>query len=58
MARTVFASQQRRRRSPVSLILWLVLIGIVAFLVYLGARKTDEPARLIEQDVTNDVLAH
>jgi hypothetical protein len=56
MARTVFASQQRRRRSPVSFILLLILVGIVGILVYLGARKTEVPTQRIEQDVTNDVL--
>lgn len=57
MPRTVFASQQRRRRSPVPAILLLVLLAIVAGLIWLGVRKTEEPTQRIEQDVTNATLA-
>jgi len=58
MPRTVFASQQRRRRSPVPIILLLILIGFVGFLIWLGVRKNEEPTQRIEQDVTNATLAH
>ena len=58
MPRTVFASQQRRRRSPVPILLLLILIGFIAFLIWLGVRTNEEPVQRIEQDVTNATLAH
>ena len=56
MSRTSFAPT-RRRRSPVGMILLLLLVLIVGFLVYLGLRSSDVPVQKMEQDVTNDVLA-
>ncbi|HYI48066.1 MAG TPA: hypothetical protein VEX35_06330 [Allosphingosinicella sp.] len=55
MPRTSFPPQ-RRRRSPIGLILILLAILIVGFLVYLGLRSDEVPVQRIEQDVTNVVL--
>jgi hypothetical protein len=46
----------RRRRSPLPIILLLLLAGLVALFVYLGMRETSVPQQRIEQDVTNEVL--
>lgn len=43
----------RRRRSPVSVILPLVLVLIVALLVYAWAKNTEVEPTNMEQDVTN-----
>ena len=49
---------QRRRRSPLPIIL-LVLLGLlIGLLVWLGSRNTEVPTQRIEQDVTNEALAH
>jgi len=55
MPRTSFPPQ-RRRRSPVGMILALVAILILGFLVYLGLRSDEVPIQRIEQDVTNAVV--
>ncbi|MDQ8754891.1 hypothetical protein RCO27_01495 [Sphingosinicella sp. LHD-64] len=47
----------RRRRSPVGIILLLILVLLVGVLIYLGLRDTEVPTQRIEQDVTNDILA-
>jgi hypothetical protein len=55
MPRTSFPPQ-RRRRSPVGMILILLVVLVVGFLVYLGLRSDEVPVQRIEQDVTNAVL--
>lgn len=55
MPRTSFPPQ-RRRRSPVGMILALIAILILGFLVYLGLRSDEVPIQRIEQDVTNAVV--
>ena len=57
MARTVFAPPPRRRRSPIGLILLVVLVLLVGFLIYLSTVDTEVPTQRVEQDVTNEVLA-
>lgn len=54
MPRTSFAPT-RRRRSPVGPILLLLVAVILAFLIYLGVARNEQPLERIEQDVTNDV---
>jgi hypothetical protein len=54
MRRTSFAPT-RRRRSPVGPILLLLVAVILAFLIYLGVTRNEQPLERIEQDVTNDV---
>jgi hypothetical protein len=56
MPRTSFAPV-RRRRSPVGMILLLLLVLLVGFLIWLGLRSSDTPFERMEQDVTNEVLA-
>jgi hypothetical protein len=56
MPRTSFAPT-RRRRSPVGLILLLLLALFVGFLLWLGLRSSDAPVERMERDVTNEVLA-
>lgn len=56
MPRTHFAPT-RRRRSPIPIILLLVLVGLISLLVWLGLRDNEVPVQKIEQDVTNEVLA-
>ena len=48
---------QRRRRSPVGMILLLLAAAFVGFLIYLGVRSDEVPVQRIEQDVTNAVRA-
>jgi hypothetical protein len=48
---------QRRRRSPVGMILLLLAAALVGFLIYLGVRSDEVPLERIEQDVTNAVRA-
>ena len=48
---------QRRRRSPLPTILLLLLVLIIGLLVYASTVDTEVPVGLIEQDVTNEVLA-
>jgi O-antigen ligase len=47
---------RRKSRAPVILIVLLVLF--VAFLVWLSTRGTEVPQQRMEQDVTNEALAH
>ena len=56
MPRTSFAPT-RRRRSPVPILLAIVLILILGLLIYAGVKKKEVPTSRIEQDVTNE-LAH
>jgi sensor domain CHASE-containing protein len=57
MPRASFAPA-RRRRSPAPLILIIAVILFVALLVYAWAKDSEVPTAKIEQDVTNEVLAH
>jgi hypothetical protein len=43
----------RRRRSPVPIILLLVLAGVVGLLVYAWSKDTEVAPTNMEQDVTN-----
>lgn len=56
MRRTSFAPT-RRRRSPVSLILIVLALLLVALLAYAWAKDSAVAPARIEQDVTNE-LAH
>jgi hypothetical protein len=56
MRRSSFAPT-RRRRSPVSLILILLAVLLLAILVYAWAKNKEVAPTRIEQDVTNE-LAH
>lgn len=47
----------RRRRSPVGIILILLLVALVGLLLYLGLRNNEVPTAKIEQDVTNEIQA-
>ena len=57
MAKAVFAPI-RRRRSPWPTILLILLVLLIGFLIYLSTVRTQVPTQRIEQDVTNEVLAH
>ncbi len=46
----------RRRRSPVGMILIVVLVLIAGLLVWLSMRDSSVPPQRVEQDVTNEVL--
>jgi hypothetical protein len=54
--RSSFASP-RRRRSPLPMILIILLVLLLGFLVWLGTVDTEVPTQRIEQDVTNEALA-
>ena len=47
----------RRRRSPLPMLLLILLVLFVGFLAWLGLRNNEVPTAKIEQDVTNEVLA-
>lgn len=57
MRRSSSFAPVRRRRSPVGLILLIIVLLLVGFLAYLSMRDTEVPTQRIEQDVTNEVLA-
>lgn len=46
---------QRRRRSPVGMILLLLAAALIGFLIYLGVRSDEVPLQRMEQDVTNEL---
>lgn len=46
----------RRRRSPLPVILIVLLVLLVGFLIYLSTVDSEVPTQRIEQDVTNEVL--
>lgn len=48
----------RRRRSPLPTLLLILVILLIGFLVWLGMRQHEVPVHQVEQDVTNEVLAH
>jgi O-antigen ligase len=52
------APPARRRRSPLPIILIVLAVLLVALLVWLSTRNTEVPTQRIEQDVTNEALAH
>jgi hypothetical protein len=45
----------RRRRSPLPVILLLILVGLVGLLVYAGMRDNEVALTNMEQDVTNEL---
>ena len=47
-----------RRKSRAPAILLILLILVIAFLIWLGTRNNEVPQQRIEQDVTNEALAH
>ena len=47
----------RRRRSPVGIILIILLVIVIGLVVYLSTVDTEVPTQRIEQDVTNELLA-
>ena len=48
---------QRRRRSPIPMVLITLVVLVLGFLVFLSTVDTEVPTQRIEQDVTNEVLA-
>ncbi|MBV8687330.1 MAG: hypothetical protein JOZ90_12200 [Alphaproteobacteria bacterium] len=48
----------RRRKSPLPILLAVVAVLLIALLVWLGTRSREVPTQRIEQDVTNEALAH
>lgn len=46
----------RRRRSPLPIILLVLLAALIGLFVWLGMRETSVPQQRIELDVTNEVL--
>ena len=54
MRRTSFAPT-RRRRSPVSVILLILAVLLVALIVYAWAKNSEVAPTRIEQDVTNEL---
>jgi uncharacterized integral membrane protein len=46
----------RRRRSPLPIILLVLLAALIGLFVYMGLRESTVPQQRIEQDVTNEVL--
>jgi O-antigen ligase len=47
-----------RRKSRAPIILLILVVLLIAFLVWLSTRNTEVPQQRIEQDVTNEALAH
>ena len=47
----------RRRRSPLPVILVILLLLFIGFIAWLSMRDTEVPVQRIEQDVTNEALA-
>jgi hypothetical protein len=56
MPRATFV-QPKRRRSPLRLILPILLLLLVGGIIYLSTVDTEVPTQRIEQDVTNEALA-
>ena len=48
---------QRRRRSPLPMILLILLVLLIGGLIYLSTIDTEVAPQRIEQDVTNEALA-
>lgn len=55
MRRSSFAPS-RRRRSPMGMIVIIVLVLLAGFIVYLSTIDTEVPTQRVEQDVTNELL--
>jgi hypothetical protein len=55
MRRSYNFAPQRRRRSPVPILLGLLLLLFIGGLVYFSNVDTEVPTQRIEQDVTNAV---
>ncbi len=55
--RSRLTPMQRRRRSPLPMILLFLLVLLVGGLIYLSMVDTEVPTSRIEQDVTNEALA-
>jgi O-antigen ligase len=47
-----------RRKSRAPVILVILVLVLVAFLVWISTRGREVPTQRIEQDVTNEALAH
>ncbi|HEY1605547.1 MAG TPA: hypothetical protein VGF77_08095 [Allosphingosinicella sp.] len=47
-----------RRTSRAPLILLILVVLLIVFLVWLSTRNKEVPQQRIEQDVTNEALAH
>ena len=47
-----------RRKSRAPIIILILVVLLIAFLVWLSTRNTEVPQQRIEQDVTNEALAH
>jgi len=47
-----------RRKSRAPIILLILVLLLVAFLIWLSTRGREVPTQRIEQDVTNEALAH
>lgn len=47
-----------RRKSRAPIILLILVVLLIAFLVWLSTRNTEVPQQRVEQDVTNEALAH
>ena len=48
---------QRRRRSPLPMVLLILLVLLISGLIYLSTVDTEVAPQRIEQDVTNEALA-
>ena len=55
MRRSSFAPS-RRRRSPIGMLLLVLLVLLAGFVVYLSTIDTEVPTQRVEQDVTNELL--
>jgi hypothetical protein len=53
-----YSNPQRRRKSSLPLILLTLLALAIGAAVWLASIDTEVPAQRIEQDVTNEALAH
>jgi O-antigen ligase len=47
-----------RRKSRAPIILLILVVLLIAFLVWLSMRNTEVPQQRIEQDVSDEALAH
>ncbi len=46
-----------RRKSPLPIILAILLVAIIGGMIFLSTMDTEVPTQRIEQDVTNEALA-
>jgi O-antigen ligase len=47
-----------RRKSRAPIVLLILVVLLIAFLIWLSTRNTEVPQQRVEQDVTNEALAH